>query len=261
MPNFMEELAKVDENDERLNAALFRDFSMLSSAYLLEECHQSYLATKNYGIGMDHLPEKLAMPMKFTADRVRYGQPLLEYAYGYALNNWRFTNDKNPGSIEYSNDELYPDVGAPITSGIELIIKFHGSESEAGFVLIHVVIDSKTHLLTAAHELMFKGAEMKDREIMNQGLQKHLDAMNLMNDIFKKIWTVSNPKDYLDFRTFIMGIQGNDDIFPNGVTYRGVSDEPQRYRGETGAQDSIIPSVDNAFGLQYPRNSLTEYLF
>jgi hypothetical protein len=35
LPNFMEELKKVDEKDERLNAALFRDFSMLSSAYLL----------------------------------------------------------------------------------------------------------------------------------------------------------------------------------------------------------------------------------
>jgi indoleamine 2,3-dioxygenase len=34
-----------------------------------------------------------------------------------------------------------------------------------------------------------------------------------------------------------------------------------RFRGETGAQDSIIPSTDNAFGLEYPRNSLTEYLF
>lgn len=172
----MEQLAKVDEADERLNAALFRDFSMLSSAYLLEECHINYLATKSkgsegsYGLGMDYLPEKLAMPMKFTADRIRYGQPLLEYAYGYALNNWKLSNDKNPDSIQYSNDDLYPEVGAPVTSGIELIRKFHGSESEAGFVLIHVVIDSKTHLLTAAHKLMMEGARNKDREMMNRGL-------------------------------------------------------------------------------------------
>lgn len=208
----MDELVKVDERDERLNAALFRDFSMLASAYLLEECHLNYLASKSqgsegsYGLGMDHLPEKIAIPLKFTADRVRYGQPLLEYAYGYALNNWRLTNDKNPDSIEYSNDELFPDLGAPITSGIELIRKFHGSESEAGFVLIHVVIDSKTHQLTSAHKLMMDGARAKDREMMNKGLQKHLDTLDEMNDIFKKIWTVSAPKEYLEFRTFIMGI-------------------------------------------------------
>jgi len=263
LPNYMDELAKTDPADERLNAALFRDYSMLSAAYLLEPCHINYLDTKEYGVALDYLPESIAQPMKFAADRIRYGQLLLEYGYGYALNNWKLKDDKNPENIEYNNDQLYPGEGAPITSNLELIRKFHGSESEAGFVLIHVVIDSKTHLLTAAHEKMFEGAKRKDREMMNQGLQMHLDALDLMNDIFKKIWTVSNPKDYLEFRTYIMGVQGNDDIFPNGVTYKGVSelDGPQYYRGETGAQDSIIPSVDNALGLQYPRNNLTEYLF
>lgn len=85
--------------------------------------------------------------------------------------------------------------------------------------------------------------------------------MNEINTIFSKIWTVTSPVNYLEFRTFIMGSQGNEDIFPNGVLYKGVSDTPQVYRGETGAQDSIIPSVDTAFGLSYPRNALTDYLF
>lgn len=58
-----------------------------------------------------------------------------------------------------------------------------------------------------------------------------------------------------------MGIKGNDDIFPGGVLYKGVSDVKLSYRGETGAQDSIIPATDSAFGLDYPQNSLTEYLF
>lgn len=58
-----------------------------------------------------------------------------------------------------------------------------------------------------------------------------------------------------------MGVRGNEDIFPNAVVYKGVSDTPQSYRGETGAQDSIIPSVDISLGLEYPRNQLTEYLF
>ena len=33
------------------------------------------------------------------------------------------------------------------------------------------------------------------------------------------------------------------------------------FRGETGAQDSIIPSIDSFFQLIYPKNELTEYLF
>jgi indoleamine 2,3-dioxygenase len=96
LPDFMSEIKKVDVNDYRLNAALFRDYSMMSSAYLLEDCHINYLKTGDYGIGMDYLPEKLALPMKFLADRINYKQPLLEYAYGYALHNWKLKNDSNP---------------------------------------------------------------------------------------------------------------------------------------------------------------------
>ena len=104
LPDFMSEIKKVDEMDYRLNAALFRDYSMLSSAYLLEDCHVNYRKTGDYGIGMDHLPEKLAVPMKALADRINYKQPLLEYAYGYALHNWKLVNDPNPESMEYKNE-------------------------------------------------------------------------------------------------------------------------------------------------------------
>lgn len=35
------------------------------------------------------------------------------------------------------------------------------------------------------------------------------------------------------------------DLMGEGVVYEGVSDKPMRFRGETGAQDSIIPASDN----------------
>ena len=64
------------------------------------------------------------------------------------------------------------------------------------------------------------------------------------------MWKASSPRGYLGFRTFIMGITGNDDIFPSGVMYRGVDDKPRFYRGETGAQDSIVPSTDTIMGVR-----------
>jgi indoleamine 2,3-dioxygenase len=36
-------------------------------------------------------------------------------------------------------------------------------------------------------------------------------------------------------------------MFPNGVIYRGVDNTPRYYRGESGANDSIIPTMDNLF--------------
>jgi indoleamine 2,3-dioxygenase len=153
-----------------------------------------------------------------------------------------------------------PDIEHPV-GNLELIRKFNGCVDEHGFVLVHVAIVSHTHKQAEAHAKMFEGAAKKDRALMNEGISQHLDTLNIMNDIFKRMWNVSTPQKYLNFRTFIMGIQGNDDIFPNGVLYKGCSDTPWAFRGETGAQDSIIPATDNAFGLEYPRNSLTEYLF
>jgi indoleamine 2,3-dioxygenase len=234
LPDFMSEINKVDEMDYRLNAALFRDYSMLSSAYLLEECHLNYLKTKNYGIGMDYLPEKLAVPLKHLANRINYGQPLLEYAYGYALNNWKLVNDPKPESADYKNEDIWSNPEKPLEN-LQLIRKFNGCADEHGFVLLHVVIDSLTNKQSGAHTMMFEGAAKKDRALLNAGIQQHLDTLNTMNDIFAKMWNVSTPTKYLNFRTFIMGVKGNDDIFPNGVLYKGVSSEPLRYRGETGA--------------------------
>ena len=56
-----------------------------------------------------------------------------------------------------------------------------------------------------------------------------------------------------------MGIK-NQPMFPKGVIYEGISPEPQAFRGESGANDSIIPTCDNLFQLHFPRNPLTEIL-
>jgi indoleamine 2,3-dioxygenase len=72
--------------------------------------------------------------------------------------------------------------------------------------------------------------------MVNKGLEMHHEFFTEIREIFSNMWKYSNPISYLNFRTFIMGITGNDDIFPNGVVYEGCFDgKPQYYRGETGA--------------------------
>jgi indoleamine 2,3-dioxygenase len=48
------DLSKID--DERLLNALYRDYTFLASAYLLENCHLRYLTTGKHGLGRDVLP-------------------------------------------------------------------------------------------------------------------------------------------------------------------------------------------------------------
>lgn len=59
----------------------------------------------------------------------------------------------------------------------------------------------------------------------------------------------------------MMGIF-NQPMFPKGVIYEGVSDEPQFYRGSSGATDAMIPTIDSLMGLRdlMPDNPLTRIL-
>jgi len=72
-PDLTEEIRKVDVNDARLNAALFRDYSFASASYMLESCHHGWGANNTYGRGEDVLPAKLAVPMVELAKRIGYG--------------------------------------------------------------------------------------------------------------------------------------------------------------------------------------------
>jgi len=73
------------------------------------------------------------------------------------------------------------------------------------------------------------------------------------------MWTKSKPNDYTSFRTFIFGI-AKQTMFPNGVIYEGVSEEPMYFRGESGANDSMIPLSDNLLQISLPKNPLTAIL-
>ena len=52
-------------------------------------------------------------------------------------------------------------------------------------------------------------------------------------------------------------------MFPDGVLYDGVEaykNRPVQFRGETGAQSSIVPAIDAALGIQHERDEMRVYL-
>ena len=60
----------------------------------------------------------------------------------------------------------------------------------------------------------------------------------LADNNYQGMWRKSKPNDYNSFRTFIFGIT-KQSMFPQGVVYEGVSEEPMSFRGESGANDSM----------------------
>ena len=94
-------------------------------------------------------------------------------------------------------------------------------------------------------------------------LNKHYYTLNSIINSLNSMWKASKRSEYLTFRTFIMGQKGNKEMYPGEKIIYDLGNyiENHSFRGETGAQDSIIPSVDSLFQIDYPKNKLTEYLY
>ena len=231
-----------EEEDVFLIQALFRAYSFLTSAYLLAPAHFNYIETKKYGKAHTVLPSQIAEPFVIVSEKLDV-YPFIDYHYSYSLGNY-IKIDKSKG-YEWEN--------------LAMAAKFSGMDDERGFIMLHVDINQHSPELVGSILDYLKANEEKS---VNLSLSKCLSAMKKINERRQVMWQASRWKHYNDFRVFIMGIKGNDEIFGDGVIYEGVSDKPVQYRGQTGAQDNIIPTADIFTGVigYYPTNDLTKYL-
>lgn len=180
----------------------------------------------------------------------------MEYAGSYALYNYRLEDPKQ--GMHYNN--------------LRLIRAFeHGldpTSSEAGFVLVHIDMVKESGPLIAGVMKSFEVASkasselgtVSQREAFNEGLSGVLSAMQKINGVMETMWNKSSPMSYTSFRTFIFGITSQS-MFPDGVIYEGLNDDkPQSFRGESGANDSMVPLMDNFLQVPMPNTPLTEIL-
>ena len=68
-------------------------------------------------------------------------------------------------------------------------------------------------------------AEAKDRAAFDEALKGLWKTMTLVQTSMDTMWQFADPKSYDRFRTFIMGVK-HQPMFPNGLIYEGVSEEP-----------------------------------
>lgn len=151
---------------------------------------------------------------------------------------------------------------------LELVRSFSGGAAEHGFILVHVTMVSNTPGVVKNTLGVLHASRNKDRQALDASLKGLQKTLNKINREMDTMWTRSNPEGYNDFRTFIMGIK-DQPMFPGGVHYEGRNEKgevvkmgPFQYRGESGANDSIIPTCDNLLQLTeaMPNNALTEIL-
>ena len=231
-----------NEDDIFINQALFRAYAFLTSAYLLAPSHFSFQKTKKYGKAHRILPSQLSEPFVLVSEKLDV-YPFIDYHYAYSLGNY-VKIDSSKG-YEWEN--------------LAMAAKFSGMDDERGFIMLHVDINQHSPQLVGS---ILDFIKSKDNSGVNQSLNNCLSSMKSINERRQIMWQASRWKHYNDFRVFIMGIKGNDEIFGDGVIYEGISEEPVQYRGQTGAQDNIIPTADIFTGVidYYPSNDLTKYL-
>ena len=170
--------------------------------------------------------------------------PILSYA-SYCLDNWYKVNQQEPISLD----------------NVALINNFLGGVDEDWFVTIHVCIeDASGDAIEAAYKLS-RLNESNNVDDFNTNLKKILKSLKNVNNIFSKMPEKCDPYIYYHrVRPYIFGTKDNPDLKKGLIYENQFNNKPQFYRGETGAQSSIIPFLDGALGIYHSNDNLRHYL-
>jgi indoleamine 2,3-dioxygenase len=191
------------------------------------------------------LPAVLAAPWYHVAESLGR-PPVLSYS-SYALHNYfRFDTSRE---IECGN--------------LALIQNFLGGIDEEWFILIHVEIERKAGPAMAALSACLDAADEGDAERL-EGLLAQVDSsLRAMHATLRRMPEWCEPFIYYHrVRPYIHGWKNHPDL-PEGVIYEGVEaygGRPQQFRGETGAQSSIVPALDAMLGVGHKEDMLSTYL-
>jgi indoleamine 2,3-dioxygenase len=208
--------------------ALARTLAFLASAYV----HQID------DVEVSKIPKGVAVPLNYLSKSIGRRYPILSYDL-YCLNNWR--RIKEDGPIEVEN--------------MDTIQKFVRIRDEPWFILIHTEIESKAAPGIVALGRIQQAVLEKKRENLFDALNDVNSSLRNMTSTLKRMPEGNSPDVYaFAFRPYIQMFEG--------VEYEGVGElrGPQTFRGETGAQSSIIPSMDAGLGIKHARTDLTDYV-
>jgi len=210
--------------------------------------HYSFLA-QAYVWGADapaaHLPAAVAIPIVALADRLGQ-QPLLQYS-GYVLDNWGLLDPAKGVAL----DNIY------------MIQKFASGTDEAWFVLVHVAIEARAGAALALFGPLIAAAANGDEAQAEGLLGRIVEIWAEINALFDRMPEQCDPYIYFRrVRPYIHGWKDNPALGA-GVVYQGVArfgDAPQAFRGQTGSQSSVVPSMDALLGVGHASDPLRTFL-
>ncbi|MDX2062736.1 MAG: hypothetical protein SFY70_06725 [Bacteroidia bacterium] len=189
------------------------------------------------------LPRELSRAWVGTAQALGR-HPILSYP-AYCLFNWQRIDPGQP----------------PVLGNIQIVQNFLGGLDEDWFILIHVDIEYRAAKALTAIPACLAAASTGEVDALSAGLEHVARGLEAMLATLNRMPEACDPYIYYTrVRPYIFGTKNNPDL-PNGLVYTGqYGDAPQTFRGETGAQSTIVPTLDGLLGVTHQNDPLKEYL-
>lgn len=189
------------------------------------------------GTSATTVPRGVAVPLYESTTRLGR-TPVLSYD-GYVLYNWRRVRED--GGFSPQNVET------PTT--------FVSLPDEQWFIAIHVAIEATAGPALGAIGEAHAGIRADDTDRVHDALTRTESALAELVDLLGRMPERNAPENYgRTFRHYLKPLVE--------VEYEGVPelDGPQSYRGASGAQSSLLPALDAAFGVDHGDNPLVSHL-
>lgn len=271
LTKFVRQLDPNNEDDRRSLVAIHRGYAMLMSAYLLFPAHATRSVESGAfglarGVTDDHpyasVPSVIGHPLVLASKKLNM-IAFLDYANDYSLMSAGKRDPK--GDLQIDN--------------LRKLVSFGGTSDEDNFILLHTSIEEKCRDLPRLYVSAIKAAESGDLVRVKGALSSIRQSMQEVNTVRKQMFPKSQWAVYPDFRAFIMGPfsqAGDNPVFKQGVVFEdlevlrrmgditdievsilGNPNQPYHPKGQSGAEDPMMPSLDGFLQTSYKPNDLT----
>jgi len=181
------------------------------------------------------LPRNLAIPLCDVSARLR--RPSILSYDGYALANWKRSRPDGPIAL----------------GNIDTIQNFVHLYDEHWFILVHVEIEARAAVLLGAIDRVERALALGDLAAIDAAVRTIAGTVWGQVEVLRRIPEKMDPALY--YKTFRPYIR-----FFEGVVYEGVDEAPMDFRGETGAQSSVVPTLVAFLKIPHRPSLLTDHL-
>ncbi|MFC7073837.1 indoleamine 2,3-dioxygenase [Halovenus rubra] len=186
----------------------------------------------------DSIPASIAVPLYETSQRLGR-KPMLAYDVLCLHNFCRHESESGFG-----------------LDNIDTLVDFTTHEDERWFVKIHIAIEAAAGSGLVAARRLHESVRTDTPRAVEAALDTIHESLQRQTSHMQRMRERNDPETFAQqYRPYYDGF--------DGVVYEGVDafdEEPQSFRGGSGAQSLALPSFDAALGIDHSGTGLTAHL-